>query len=135
MNKYAKDDKGNIPKKNDHLIDCFRYFNGLAYYNMNEVIEAVKIQYDSGDGWKEVDDGFTFNANYDKHSLVKIFFEKPVRTNSIRIYPQSWNGHASGRFGILRGDDSLEIPVESPSPSAAGPSSTEDYRIMGYKFE
>ena len=46
MQEYSKDDKGNIPKKNDHLIDCFRYFNGLAYYNMNEVIEAVKIQYD-----------------------------------------------------------------------------------------
>ena len=98
-------------------------------------ITSVKIQYDSGDGWKEVDDGFTFNANYDQNSLVKIFFEKPVRTNSIRIYPQSWKSHASGRFGILRGDDSLKIPDESPPPSGVGPSSTEGYQIMGYTFE
>jgi hypothetical protein len=83
-------------------------------------ITSVKIQYDSGDGMKDIDDGFIFDANYDQHSLVKIFFEKPVKTNSIRIYPQSWIGHASGRFGILRGDDSLKIPDESPPPSGGG---------------
>jgi len=99
-------------------------------------ITSVKIQYDSGDGeLKDVDGGFIFDANYDQHSLVKIFFEKPIKAKSLRFYPKSWKTHASGRFGILRGDDSLEIPVESPSPSAAGPSSTEDYRIMGYIFE
>jgi hypothetical protein len=44
MEKYARDDKGNIPKRNDHLIDCLRYFNILANYNMVEVIEAVKLR-------------------------------------------------------------------------------------------
>jgi hypothetical protein len=83
-------------------------------------ITSVKIQYDSGDGMKDIDDGFIFDANYDQHSLVKIFFEKPVKTNSIRFYPQSWHGHASARFGILKGDDSLKIPDESPPPSGGG---------------
>jgi hypothetical protein len=96
-----------------------------------QLITSVKIQYEDENGeFKSVDGGFIFDANYDKHSLVKIFFEKPVNTNSIRIYPQSWIGHASARFGILRGDDSppAKIPDESPS-------STEGYQIMGYTFE
>tara|TARA_R110002153_G_scaffold87158_1_gene215836 strand:+ start:68 stop:613 length:546 start_codon:yes stop_codon:yes gene_type:complete len=85
-------------------------------------ITSVKIQYMDGvtsDPWKDIDDGFVFDANYDKNSLVKILFEKPVKAKAIRIYPQSWRGHASGRFGILRGDDSP--PAENK---------TEGYAIM-----
>jgi len=83
-------------------------------------ITSVKIQYEDENGeFKGVDGGFTFDANYDKHSLVKIFFENPIRTKSIRFYPQSWNSHASARFGILRGDDSP--PAETK---------TEGYTIM-----
>jgi hypothetical protein len=84
-------------------------------------ITSVKIQYeDENGGFKDVDGGFIFDANYDKNSLVKIFFENPVRTKTVRFYPQSWYGHASGRFGILRGGEV---------------SSTEKYQIMGYTFE
>jgi hypothetical protein len=83
-------------------------------------ITSVKIQYEDENGeFKDVDGGFIFDGNYDQNSLVKIFFEKPIKTKSIRFYPQSWYGHASGRFGILRG----------------GSSSTEGYQIMGYTFE
>ena len=72
-------------------------------------ITSVKIQYEDENGeFKGVDGGFHFDANYDKHSLVKIFFENPIRTKSIRFYPQSWHGHVSGRFGILRGGSSGE---------------------------
>lgn len=42
MEKYAKDDKGKIPKKNDHLIDSLRYLNHAANYNMVEVLERKK---------------------------------------------------------------------------------------------
>jgi hypothetical protein len=84
-------------------------------------VTSVKIQYEDENGeFKDVDGGFVFDANYDKNSLVKIFFEKPVRTKAIRFYPQSWKSHASGRFGILRGGEV---------------SSTENYQIMGYTFE
>lgn len=84
-------------------------------------ITSVKIQYEDENGeFKDVDGGFHFDANYDKNSLVKIFFEKPIKTKSIRFYPQSWKSHASGRFGILRGGEV---------------SSTENYQIMGYTFE
>ena len=46
MENYAKDDKGNIPKKNDHLIDCFRYLVAAANYNMIEVLEIIKQRND-----------------------------------------------------------------------------------------
>jgi hypothetical protein len=84
-------------------------------------ITSVKIKYEDENGdFKDVDGGFVFDALYDQHSLVKIFFEKPVNTKSIRFYPQSWYRHASARFGILRGGEV---------------SSTEKYQIMGYTFE
>jgi hypothetical protein len=84
-------------------------------------ITSVKIQYeDENGGFKDVDGGFVFDGNYDKNSLVKILFEKPIRTKAIRIYPQSWHKHMSGRFGILRGGEV---------------SSTETYQIMGYTSE
>jgi len=43
---YAVDDRGNIPKRHDHVIDCWRYFNAAANYNMHEVLEAVRYRSD-----------------------------------------------------------------------------------------
>lgn len=42
MRNYAKDDKGNIPKRNDHLIDCLRYLLGATNYSMLEALEVKK---------------------------------------------------------------------------------------------
>lgn len=50
MEKYAKDLHGRIPKKNDHLIDCFRYLNGMIHYDFNTVQEAVKKKVEMHDG-------------------------------------------------------------------------------------
>lgn len=41
MEKYAKDLNGKIPKKHDHLIDCFRYLNGVLHYDFHTITEAV----------------------------------------------------------------------------------------------
>lgn len=42
MENYISDDLGKIPKKNDHLIDTFRYLLGHANYDLNQVIEAKR---------------------------------------------------------------------------------------------
>ena len=42
MQMYAKDSKGKIPKKNDHLIDCYRYFIDAANYSFESVQEFIK---------------------------------------------------------------------------------------------
>lgn len=46
VEKYALDDKGNIPKRHDHVIDCWRYFNAASNYNMHVVLEAVRYKSD-----------------------------------------------------------------------------------------
>jgi hypothetical protein len=56
---YAKDIKGNIPKKNDHLIDCFRYLNSFANYSMTDALEIIKQNND------EMRRGFTMKDDLD----------------------------------------------------------------------
>ncbi len=54
MTKYAKDDKGNIPKRNDHLIDCFRYMLGATNYSMTEALEAFTSVNPEQDLWQGI---------------------------------------------------------------------------------
>lgn len=42
MSSYIKDDKGKIPKENDHLIDCFRYMLALLGFSINEEERPVE---------------------------------------------------------------------------------------------
>jgi hypothetical protein len=73
MEKYAKDHNGKIPKKDDHLIDCYRYLNGMIHYDFSTITEAIKKKdpltegrfkqfehdYDENEGWDAVlGDGF-----------------------------------------------------------------------------
>ena len=46
MEKYSLDDRGNIPKRDDHVIDCLRYFNAASKYNMHELLIGVRYRND-----------------------------------------------------------------------------------------
>lgn len=42
MEQYSKDGNGKIPKRNDHLIDCYRYLNMGLNYDFNTIAEYVR---------------------------------------------------------------------------------------------
>jgi hypothetical protein len=74
----------------------------------NQFVTSFKAQYkDSVGAWKDVDSGYIFEGVI-QSSQANVFFKAPINTSAIRIYPQTWNNHMSGRFGILRGGSSSE---------------------------
>lgn len=42
LERYAKDGNGKIAKRNDHLIDSYRYLNGMIHYDFNTISEAMR---------------------------------------------------------------------------------------------
>lgn len=42
LDNYYKDRNGKIPKKDDHLIDCFRYILGAEFYTLNKEDEKIE---------------------------------------------------------------------------------------------
>ena len=46
IERYALDDRGNIPKRHDHVIDCWRYFNAVSNYGFEVILEAVRARSD-----------------------------------------------------------------------------------------
>jgi len=53
---YVRTDKGDIPKRNDHLIDTWRYLNAAANYDMNEIIQKKNLKDPSDRGWRSIQD-------------------------------------------------------------------------------
>ena len=73
MELYAKNERGDIPKKNDHLIDCFRYLLGFANYSMIEVMERVKKDNDHNRGrFRRMEQDPNFNPSKEEDWTYKI---------------------------------------------------------------
>lgn len=60
MENYVKDDRGQIPKINDHLIDSFRYSLGFWNYDLNDRKEARQIERELAEDkpWYKMEDDF-----------------------------------------------------------------------------
>lgn len=65
MTNYVKDEKGNIPKKDDHLIDAFRYLIQVSHYHIRYHAAEAKTHKDDGrPRWISLDQDLN-NMNYD----------------------------------------------------------------------
>jgi hypothetical protein len=58
MENYAKTDKGDLPRKNNHLIDCLRYILGASNYNMVEALEAKNSSFSESSKRRTFKDDF-----------------------------------------------------------------------------
>lgn len=64
MDSYCKDDSGKIPKKNDHIVDCFRYLLEAAHYSLNLQTEPEKKPVDETMRGHRMEDDFpNLNGN------------------------------------------------------------------------
>lgn len=73
MTNYVKDDKGKIPKKDDHLIDAFRYLIQVSNYYINlETPQGERTHMRDGrPRWISVDEDFAAADNSDMlHDLL-----------------------------------------------------------------
>lgn len=53
MSAYAVDDKGNIPKINDHLVDCLRYLLIVSNYDFQKITERERKDSDFFDEYDD----------------------------------------------------------------------------------
>lgn len=61
---YVKDQNGRIPKKLDHLIDCFRYFLDAAGFEFQKKEFPVSEDPDMKPRFKRIEDEFLGSNNY-----------------------------------------------------------------------
>ncbi|XP_072045176.1 uncharacterized protein [Amphiura filiformis] len=75
-------------------------------------VESFEVEYsEDGIDWWYIEDlssdiirsrpRMTFRANGEPHCSRPIIFDRPVRTNYIRIVPKSWNGSIAMRIDII----------------------------------
>jgi hypothetical protein len=65
LDNYRKDKNGNIPKKDDHLIDCFRYILGADNYSVPETKEDLHEKDEMWRGARIEDDFPSLGENFE----------------------------------------------------------------------
>ena len=90
-----------------------------------QYVTSLKVKYKDADGnWGAIDSGYVFEGTYIGNSQANIFFEKPVKTSAIRIYPQTWNIHMSMRAGLITDGTAAESYMIQP----------DEHEIEGFSF-
>lgn len=64
LESYVKDDKGRIPKKNDHAINGLSYLAGSLGYNFNEDPEPKPIDKDTLKRYHSIESDLQINSTY-----------------------------------------------------------------------
>ena len=60
--------------------------------NFDAWVTEIKISSSiNGVKWEDVDNGKVYQANRDRNTKVRIGFDRPVYSRTIRIYPRKWN--------------------------------------------
>jgi hypothetical protein len=74
----------------------------LGRYDSDQWVERYKAKWCAdGRTWHDVDSGFEFFANFNRHMEQKNNFASVVQARWIRILPTKWRNHISMRAGIL----------------------------------
>ena len=63
---YIKDDKGRIPKMNDHLLDDFRYFLDAAGFEFKNVVPPKEKDPDMERRAYKIEDDFSFEGSLEE---------------------------------------------------------------------
>jgi hypothetical protein len=91
-----------------------------------QYVTSLKVKYKNADGnWGPIDSGYIFEGSYIGDSQANIFFEKPVKTSAIRIYPQTWVNHMSLRAGLITGGSTTEGYMIQP----------DEDEMIGFSFQ
>lgn len=69
MENYVKDKNGNIPKKDDHLIDCLRYILGAAGYQLTPSEEYLESVDENFRGARIEDENFQDEDDYEEFEI------------------------------------------------------------------
>lgn len=94
--------------------------------DVNQWVKTFTVKYKDDNGkWSDVDKGYTFDGSHVGNNQVNVFFNTPVKTSAIRIYPRTWANHISLRAGLMTGGSSgSEGYMIQP----------DEYEIVGFSF-
>jgi len=81
---------------------------GASRYTKWQYVTKFRIHYNRYQvGWIPYNDEQIFEGNSDNDGLVRNWFNPPIQTTSIRIYPHEWHRHITLRVELFGCDPSV----------------------------